>query len=889
MGQLVVYNTPDTKENNQVRTQTSQLSAAYDPVDKLRVSTPQSLIDTDFEYGQQPTKWEQLDLENNRQSLYYFGNAALPVSAITGNQSNLYQLVITTSSNVTVATGSSIFIEDALDPNANGWAYVVAGVTAGTSFTVQAGSQVSTSTCWNAAATYVYQGYTYTNSGFQLTGTTAFTFTGSTVTATTTYPHGLAVGSLIFITGTTGPSTATQINGSQTVATVPTANTFTFTNVNGTPSTTIANTAGSSNLFARPSGYVETRAYDGSVNFTAGAAVPNQQLMRQTRRYFRYQSGKGIQFSTGTIFKPALFVTSVTSSGSTVTVTTRWPHNMSINAYIQVSNAVVNAYNGIFKIVSVPSATTLTYTTLNSVTPSASPALTSTGLTVRVSPYSWYGSKNRIGLFDNQNGLFFEFDGQQLYAVWRNSVNQLSGVVSVTQGNGTVTGTGTLFTNQLTPGDFIVIRGQSYRVLNIASDTSLNISPEYRGATIANAILSKTIDTKVPQSQWVDPSNGTGASGYNIDLTKMQMFYIDYSWYGAGVARFGFRAANGAITFVYAFQNNNIQYTAYMRSGNLPSRYESVGQGQITTLYSSITSSQTTIPVVSAANFNPSGGTLKITAATSTGAIEYATYTSILYGTQVGLTYDQFVGVTRGTTGGGTASAFTAAYPATNSTPPVSVEYAPPDSVAAISHWGSSVIMDGGFSNDVSAIYNYGTTSTVSVGAGAAVPILAIRLAPSVDNGTVGILGNKEVINRLQLQLRELGVVTSGTFLLQLVLNGYTTGTATWTAFQSPTQNNTNTTSIVQVASQSNASATFTGGESIAAAFSNSSGQTTLDLTSVAGIGNSILGGGLSNTVPTSYAGQYPDGPDVLYVVANNITASAATIVARLSWQESQA
>jgi hypothetical protein len=137
--------------------------------------------------------------------------------------------------------------------------------------------------------------------------------------------------------------------------------------------------------------------------------------------------------------------------------------------------------------------------------------------------------------------------------------------------------------------------------------------------------------------------------------------------------------------------------------------------------------------------------------------------------------------------------------------------------------------------------------------------------------------------------LRELGVVTSGTFLLQLVLNGYTTGTATWSAFQSPTQNNTNTTSIVQVASQSNVSATFTGGESIAAAFSNSSGQTTLDLTSVAGIGNSILGGGLNNTVPTSYAGQYPDGPDVLYVVANNITASAATIVARLSWQESQA
>jgi hypothetical protein len=697
----------------------------------------------------------------------------------------------------------------------------------------------------------------------------------------------MSAGSLIYVSGTSATTNAP--NGAWVVATVPTNTTFTFT-VNATPTGTITNSANQTTIYARPSGYVETRAYDGSVNFTAGSAVPNQQMMRQTRRYFRYQSGKGIQFSTGSIMKPQLFVTSVTSSGTTVTVTTRWPHNMTTNAYIQVSSAVVSAYNGIFKIASVPSATTLTYTTYNSITPSASPALTNTGLPVKVSPYSWYGSSNRLGLFDQQNGLFFQFDGQTMYAVWRNSTNQLSGSVSVTQGSGTVTGTGTLFTSQLAPGDYIVIRGQSYRVMGIASDTSMFISPEYRGSTIANALVSKTIDTKVPQSQWYDPCDGTGQSGYNLDLTKIQMWYIDYSWYGAGVARFGFRAQGGAITYVYAFQNNNIQYAAYMRSGNLPSRYESNGQGAITSLYSSVTSSQTTIPVISAAGFNPNGGTLKVTAAASGGAVEYMTYTGINFASSSGLAYDQFTGVTRGTTGGGTASGFTAAYPSTNAIPPVSVEYAPPDSVAVISHWGSSVIMDGGFSNDVSLIYNFGTTTTVAVPFGASCPILAIRLAPSVDNGQVGTLGNKEVINRLQLQLRELGVVTSGAFLIQLVLNGYTTGTATWGAFQSPTQNNTVTSSIVQVAAQTNVAATFTGGESIAAAFTNSSGQTTLDLTSVAGIGNAILGGGLNNTVPTSYTGQFPDGPDVLYVVATNTATSGSnTILARLSWQESQA
>jgi hypothetical protein len=885
MSELSVYTGPTSNSDNQLRLQQAQRSTAYDPVDKLRVSQPQSLIDTDFEYGQQPSKWEQLDLENNRQSCWYNQNAPLVVTSITGSGTTL-----TIAGTFTVPANTPIFIEDALDTNANGWWITIAGGT--NSMTVTTTSAVGSSNQFNATATYVYSGYFFTNAGIALAAasTTAITTSGTAITVTTQYPHGLAASSFVYIVGTTG---GTGVNGAWVVSTVPTNTTFTIATTGASGTVTTSGSSGNTqaNLYARPSGYVETRAYDGSVNFTAGAAIPNQQMIRQTRRYFRYQSGKGIQFSTGSIMKPRLFVTSVTNNGSntTVTVTTRWAHNMTVNSFIQVNGAVVSAYNGIFKVASVPTATTLTYTILNNAIPSSSPALTTTGLPVVVSPYSWYGSSNKIGFFDQQNGLFFQFDGQTLYAVWRNSINQLSGTVSVTQGNATVTGTGTVFTNQLVPGDYIIIRGQSYRVINIISDTSLVVSPEYRGATIANAIVSKTIDTKIPQSQWYDPLDGTGPSGYTLDLTRNQMWFIDYSWYGAGVARFGLRTTSGAIQYVYAFQSNNIQYNAYMRSGNLPSRYESNGQGAYNILYSSITNSQTTIPVVSASGFNPNGGTLKITAAGSGGAIEYVTYTGVTTATQSGLAYDQFTGCTRGATGGGSASAFTAVYPSTNAIPPVNVEYAPPDTVAVISHWGSSVVMDGGFSNDVSLIYNYGTTSTVNVPGSGTVPILAIRVAPSVDNGQVGTLGNKEVINRLQLQLRELGVVTSGAFLIQLILNGYTSANGTWISFQSPTQNNTVTSSIVQVASQTSTTATFTGGESIAAAFTNSSGQTTLDLTSVAGIGNAILGGGLNNTVPSSFAGQYPDGPDVLYVVATNTGGSAATILARLSWQESQA
>ena len=41
-----------------------------DPVTKLRVSNPENLIDTDFEYGLQPTKWETVELINNTPSFF---------------------------------------------------------------------------------------------------------------------------------------------------------------------------------------------------------------------------------------------------------------------------------------------------------------------------------------------------------------------------------------------------------------------------------------------------------------------------------------------------------------------------------------------------------------------------------------------------------------------------------------------------------------------------------------------------------------------------------------------------------------------------------------------------------------------------------------------------
>jgi hypothetical protein len=841
---------------------------AQDPVGKMRVSTPQALIDTDFEYGQQPTKWESISLQNNRQSVYYIPQSPLVITSITGSGTTM-----TIAGTFTVAANTPIYIQNAGDPNANGWWWTVAGGT--NTMTVITASAVSATNCYNAALTYGYTGYFYSGCGILLGSTSAFTYVGTTITCTTSSAHGLSLGSLIYVRSTTS-SAGGAINGAWVVTSVPTNNTFTFT-VPTAPTGTLTNTADNLTLYARPAGYTESRSFDGGVAFSAGSAAPNSQLIRQTRRYFRYQSGKGIQFSTGTSLKPALFVTSVTASGATVTVNTRFAHNMAAGATIIVANCTQPEYNGTWTIASVPTPTSLTYTA--NYAPSVSPA---TGFPIRVSPNTWYGSSNRIGFYDTQNGLFFEYDGQTLYAVWRQSVNQISGLATVTNGSGAITGTGTAFSSELKPGDFIVIRGQSYRVANITSDTAMIITPEYRGTTInatgSGVVISKTVDTRIPQSQWTDKLDGTGPSGFTLDLTRMQMFYIDYSWYGAGFARWGLRTGKGQVTYVYQQTNNNVQYEAYMRSGNMASRYESNGTSPSTYITASLGTggAGTVINVASTAGFAPTG-TLRISAASGTGAVEYISYTLT--------SATSFTVVSRAQTGGA-AAATSFTYSATA---PVAVEFTSPDTNASLSHWGSSVIMDGQFNDDKSLVFNYGTTTAVSTSSTTPVVLLALRIAPSVDNGITGLLGAKEIINRMQLQLESLGIVTTGnTYLINLVLNGYASGAMSG-SFQTPIQQaNGISSSLAQIATNNNA-VNVVGGESVAAAYCGANGVSTLDLGNVRDLGNSILGGGTSLTVPTSQSGFYPDGPDILYVVATAVSATAGTILARLSWKEAQA
>jgi hypothetical protein len=588
--------------------------------------------------------------------------------------------------------------------------------------------------------------------------------------------HNLNPGQWVTIAGTS------NYNGNYQVLNVPTSTTFVVAN-NSTAATTWgtppAGIVANPWVYARSQSAFLHRAFDGGVLFSANSVSNYTAAVRQTRRYFRYQSGKGVQISTGTILRPYASIDAITSSSTTVTVKTREQHNLQVGTTIAITGCNETAYNGTFAITSITGPSTFTYTAL------AVPSSTTASGSYAVSVVSWFGANNRLGLFDQQNGIFFEFDGQQLYAVRRNSVYQLSGRSTLTHGSSTVIQTGseypTSYAKQVTIGDFIVIRGQSYRILDIASDTSMTISPAYRGATATNVVVNKTVDARIIQSQWnIDRCDGTGPSGYVLDLSKMQMFYIDYTWYGAGFVRWGVRGPNGSVIYVHKMANNNLNSEAYMRSGNLPARYETINLPPLTTTTATIGTSDTSMTVASTAAF-PTTGILCIrdgshheyvnytgkTATTFTGltrgnatgsgpsgvtftaslgavvgtvssatnlqvgqrafgvgapnAIPDGTYITSIVGTTV--TLSQPIGATNPTVAFAPMSATALAAFTYSATSPIAVELFQPTFSPAISHWGTSVIMDGRFDDDKSLVFTYGQTSFTSVGGTSAVTV----------------------------------------------------------------------------------------------------------------------------------------------------------------------
>jgi hypothetical protein len=106
-----------------------------DPVTKLRVSQPENLIDTDFEYGLQPTKWETVELINNTPSFFSkSGDTTIPniVSIATNNGTR--EITVITATDHGLAVGIPINVTGTKSVTADG-SYVINSIPNTSTFT----------------------------------------------------------------------------------------------------------------------------------------------------------------------------------------------------------------------------------------------------------------------------------------------------------------------------------------------------------------------------------------------------------------------------------------------------------------------------------------------------------------------------------------------------------------------------------------------------------------------------------------------------------------------------------------------------------------------------------------------------------------------------------
>ena len=490
--------------------------------------------------------------------------------------------------------------------------------------------------------------------------------------------------------------------------------------------------------------------------------------------------------------------------------------------------------------------------------------------------------------------------------------------------------------------------------------------------------MTKTVDTKIPQADWsIDPCDGTGVTGYNLDLSKIQMAYMDYSWYGAGKIRFGFKTTDGQVQYVHEFVHNNNLFESYFRSGNLPARYEVVTYNNPTYIpflfhwgtsvmmdgrfdddnaYLFTQNSQTLdIRGTTAKSFASTGINLTndlMTVQThgfrSGDVVQFESIGSnglrgsnllnpptrvVGSNTLANLTNGQRYKVIANSanlihlapnnatisTGASFARTSNVMTVTTTSAHNLSTGmyvgiYGVTNSVLTMGQLATSPtgVANGAFTVTVtgSTTFTYpsiGTNQTILAESGSIIsevidfsstgntqftyflypdgslnntsgpnyqPLISLRLSPSVSSGLTGKLGDRDVINRMQLRLKEIGISSTQLVDVKVLLN--------------PRLNNLNFTgvdapSLTQVVEHT-AADTVSGGVQVYN-FRGSGGTsgleetTVVDVSSLFEMSNSILGG---DSI-------FPDGPDIITIAVARLTGSSTLTSAKLTWSEAQA
>ena len=292
----------------------------------------------------------------------------------------------------------------------------------------------------------------------------------------------------------------------------------------------------------------------------------------------------------------------------------------------------------------------------------------------------------------------------------------------------------------------------SHVVTSIIDDTNMTVNPDYRGAVGAvNTKAALTKDIIIPQAQWnIDKCDGTGKSGYELQINTMQMIGFQYTWYGAGFIDWMFRGPSGNFVFAHRLKNNNRNREAFMRSGNLPVRYEGLNEGPRTKLTTAVTDSFVDYLPVEDVTLFPETGVVYV----GNELIRYSSRNTTL---------NRLVGLTRTANlnnyTAGANRTYTAGV-ADSYTKNEGVILLTTTATPQINHWGSAYLTDGGFDEDRGYLFNY-QESEIEISV-TPYTVFLIRLSPSVSNALTGDLGERELINRAQLLLKSVEITTQG-------------------------------------------------------------------------------------------------------------------------------
>jgi hypothetical protein len=103
---------------------------------------------------------------------------------------------------------------------------------------------------------------------------------------------------------------------------------------------------------------------------------------------------------------------------------------------------------------------------------------------------------------------------------------------------------------------------------------------ELNGTELRVVIRSSTsgavTETPIPRAAWADKMDGTGLSGFNLEITKVNNYWADYTFSGAGRVRFGVYEPNGARLVAYTIQTGNTFTYPSIRTATLPLRTENL-------------------------------------------------------------------------------------------------------------------------------------------------------------------------------------------------------------------------------------------------------------------------------------------------------------------------